>query len=109
MKVIEKYLTMSKEEQIKDYKNLIYTSGGVLSIEEVFDYLNSEVKKDPLEKLGFEKINSEKWQRGKGIIKIEKSGKIDFYYHDSKQRRPSEKNELKAILEIIEGEKGGAE
>ena len=54
MKVIEKYLTMSKEEQIKDYKNLINASGGRLLIEEVFDYLNGEVPKNPLEEIGAE-------------------------------------------------------
>ena len=68
MKVIEKYLTMSKEEQIKDYKNLIRASGGRLPIEEVFGYLNGEAPKNPLEEIGAElmEITSisrfEKWK-----------------------------------------------
>ena len=48
MKVIEKYLTMNKREQVKDCEKFINENGIGVTPRQLVDYLNSEAEEDPL-------------------------------------------------------------
>jgi hypothetical protein len=95
MKVIEKYLTMSVEEQSKDaYKEIMQgceADDNIMDIVlQTIEYLNTEVEQAPLEELGWERIGNEvlQIQNGENYITLSLVG-----------------DELKAILEIMEGMK----
>jgi hypothetical protein len=95
MKVIEKYLTMSVEEQRKDaYKEIMQgceADDNIMDIVlQTIEYLNTEVEQAPLEELGWERIGNEvlQIQNGENYITLSLVG-----------------DELKAILEIMEGMK----
>ena len=102
MKVIEKYLTMNKKEQVEDCEKFINENGLTATPRQLIHYLNSEVK-DPLEKLGYKKLSNTMWQYKHSIIEIKKGFEMaKTYYDDSSTTRMLSYDELKAILEIME-------
>lgn len=107
MKVLEKYLTMTVEEQIADYVQYIKSMGGEVSVEKVFERLNSEVTQDPLEKLGWESKGENVWEINYPLTqKINICECIDqkliTITNCDGHNTYIKEDELKAVLEIME-------